>query len=59
MLGKSRADRERIFADHGGGLPVGVRVDADEYRDVVREAIAARNGWKRILARCAPPLARM
>ena len=31
------------------------RVDADEWRDILCEALAARNGWKRILARCARP----
>ena len=30
-------------------------VDPEEYLDVLREAAGARNGWKRILARCAPP----
>jgi len=29
------------------------RVDAAEYVDVLREAVAARNGWKRILDRCS------
>jgi len=42
----SEPQRERPPAD---------RVDADEYLDILREAVAARNGWKRILARCAPP----
>lgn len=31
------------------------RVDADEFIDILREAVGARNGWKRILQRCAPP----
>lgn len=35
--------------------PEDERVDRDELVDIVREAAAARNGWKRILARCAPP----
>lgn len=30
------------------------RVDAAEVADIVREAAAARNGWKVILGRCAP-----
>ena len=29
-------------------------VDGSELVDIVREACAARNGWKRILARCGP-----
>ena len=36
-------------------LPSADRVDGGEYVDVLREAVAGRNGWKRILARCAPP----
>ena len=30
------------------------RVDGAEVADIVREVCAARNGWKRILARCGP-----
>lgn len=30
------------------------RIDGTEYLDILAEAVAARNGWKRILARCAP-----
>ena len=30
------------------------RVDIGEYLDILREAVAARNGWKHILKRCAP-----
>jgi hypothetical protein len=30
------------------------RVDIGEYLDILREAIASRNGWTRILKRCAP-----
>jgi hypothetical protein len=29
-------------------------VGRDEYVDILSEAVSARNGWKRILARCAP-----
>jgi hypothetical protein len=36
-------------------IPTDERVDRDEFVDIVREACAVRNGWKRILARCAPP----
>jgi len=35
--------------------PTDDRVDRDELVDIVRDAAAVRNGWKRILARCAPP----
>lgn len=31
------------------------RVDPEELGSIVAEAVAARNGWKRILACCAPP----
>jgi hypothetical protein len=34
------------------------RVDPAEYVDILSEAMAARNGWKRILARCSPPSTR-
>jgi hypothetical protein len=36
-------------------MPPDERVDAVEYVDILREAVAARNGWKRILQRCSPP----
>jgi hypothetical protein len=35
--------------------PSDERVDAEEYIDILGEAVSARNGWKRILKRCAPP----
>lgn len=35
--------------------PPDARVDADELIDILREAVDARNGWKRILKRCSPP----
>jgi hypothetical protein len=31
------------------------RVDVGEHLDILAEAVTARNGWKRILSRCAPP----
>jgi len=37
-----------------GTMPQDERVDASEYVDILREAVAARNGWKRILERCSP-----
>jgi hypothetical protein len=33
--------------------PADETVDPGEYIDILREAVIARNGWKRILARCA------
>lgn len=38
-----------------GPMPADDRVDPAEHLNILDEAIAARNGWKRILARCAPP----
>lgn len=38
-----------------GPAPADERVDADEYIDILRDAVAARNGWRRILDRCSPP----
>ena len=38
-----------------GPLPGDPSVDVDEYFDILGEAAQARNGWKRILRRCAPP----
>ncbi len=35
-------------------LPVDDRVDHDEYLDILGEAVCARNGWQKILKRCAP-----
>ena len=48
-------DRSRL-ADElaGGGLPDDGSIDLVECVDILSEAAAARNGWKRILARCAP-----
>lgn len=42
------------FADDRAA-PADDRVDREELIDIVREAATARNGWKRILGRCAPP----
>ena len=35
-------------------MPGDEHVDHDELVDILREAARARNGWKHILARCAP-----
>jgi len=32
--------------------------DVNEHLDILREAVAARSGWKRILARCSEALRR-
>lgn len=53
---KDRRGRERLVEDlapRAGGFSD--QVDPDELIDVLREAAGARNGWRRILRRCAPP----
>ena len=48
--------RRQLLADLDPGTTLADdRVDAGEYLDILGEAVAARNGWKRILARCAAP----
>lgn len=50
-----RRGREALveeFAPRAGGFSE--QVDADVLVDVLREASGARNGWQRILRRCAP-----
>lgn len=55
-LGRGRSQRlalaEEFAADFSSGDD---RVDEKEVADIVREAVLRRNGWKVILARCAPP----
>lgn len=54
-LGRRPADRRALLSEHlGGPLPPDDRVDEDDYRAALTEAVAARNGWKRILHRCRP-----
>jgi hypothetical protein len=53
--GKSPADRLALAEEYGREVHISEeRVDAGEVGSIVREAVAARNGWKVILARCAP-----
>lgn len=48
--------RQQLLADYARGpMPADDRVETEEYLDILGEAISARNGWKRILVRCAPP----
>ena len=57
--GATAREREqllRLLSERPG--PADERVDPEEFLDIVREACRARNGWKRILARCAPLRAR-
>ncbi len=54
-LGRTSAQRREALAAHlDGPMPGHETVDIDEYLDILREAVEARNGWKRILKRCAP-----
>lgn len=53
---KSPAERRRLHAEYAEfWVPSTDRVDPDELVDILAEAVNARNGWKRILKRCAPP----
>jgi hypothetical protein len=55
-LGKTPSTRSRLLSEHAEGpMPPDDRVDGAEYVSILREAIAARNGWKLILERCSPP----
>ncbi|ACC75951.1 hypothetical protein PPMP20_17945 [Paraburkholderia phymatum] len=49
---KQRLETLERHAD--GFLPPDDRVDHEEYLDILGEAVKSRNGWKRILKRCAP-----
>jgi hypothetical protein len=54
---KNRAERRRLLQEYSEEwVPESDdRVDWDELIDILGEAVEARNGWKRILSRCAPP----
>ena len=55
-LGKTPLERFLLLSEHvEGPMPPDDRVDADEYADILREAVSSRNGWKRILTRCSSP----
>ncbi len=54
--GKRPAERLALAKEYGREARISdKRVDASEVASIVQEAAAARNGWKVILARCAPP----
>ncbi len=56
-LADGAKERLRMLAEHGQGpMPSDERVNVDEYMDILREAVTVRNGWKRILKRCSPPV---
>jgi hypothetical protein len=54
-LGSTAVQRRVLLAELAAGpMPCDEMVSGDEYLDILREAVAARNGWKRLLARCGP-----
>jgi len=58
ILERARTPSERrlLAAEYGAEPRIPDQgVDQDEVTDILREAAAARAGWKIILARCAPP----
>ena len=55
-LGETRSARSRLLSELAEGpMPPDERVQGAEYVDILREAVTARNGWKRILDRCSLP----
>ncbi|MCP3997068.1 MAG: hypothetical protein GY722_18715 [bacterium] len=51
----SQADRRRLLAEYADRwVPTTAQVDQEELVDILSEAVVVRNGWKRILKRCAP-----
>jgi hypothetical protein len=53
-LGVDQKHRQKLLAELAlKPLPGDDRVDGEEYLDILGEAVAARNGWKRILSRCS------
>src|ERR1019366_9093551 len=53
--GKSPTQRRALAEEYGQAVRISdERVDTTEVASIVRAAAAARNGWKVILARCAP-----
>jgi hypothetical protein len=55
--GRTKQEREALLAEYAEH-PFASDDDIEEHLDVLREAVAATNGWKRILARCSEPLPR-
>lgn len=52
---KSPTERNALAAEYGAEVRISAeRVDPAEVASIVAEAASARNGWKVILARCAP-----
>jgi hypothetical protein len=51
---QSPKDRLALFEQYAETPYDIADLDVDEHVDILREAVNARNGWKRILMRCAP-----
>ncbi len=52
--GGDLAARKTLLSTYAQGtMPAPSELDTIEYLDILGEAVAARNGWKRILARCS------
>lgn len=52
----SGTERRRLLSEYASEwTPEAEGVDEDELVSILSEAILTRNGWKRILKRCAPP----
>ena len=54
LADSATARRNALIEVEAGPMPPDNSVDSDEYLAVLREAVGARNGWKRILEACAP-----
>lgn len=55
LMAASAKQRQQLLAQHAQTLlPPDDQVDHGEYLDILAEAVRARNGWQRILKRCAP-----
>ena len=55
LIGGVLADQATLVDEYATGpMPSDDSVDAEELISILREAVQTRNGWKRILARCAP-----
>lgn len=52
--GRTKNEREALFAEYEADpLRNCHGLDVDQHLVILREAVAARNGWKRILAKCS------
>ncbi len=53
------ARREALETKPPNAAPPDDRVAPEEWREILCDALTVRNGWKRILARCAEQPARL